>query len=68
MKVYFDRDTLIAAATPAAGIASIKNTASNIEGILLECPGEDEATCRITAYAMEKGMRSAIPCRVVEPG
>lgn len=68
MKVYFDRDTLIAAATPAAGIASIKNTASNIEGILLECPGEDEDTCRITAYDMEKGMRTAIPCRVEEPG
>ena len=57
MKVRFDRDTLIAAITPAAGIASIKNTASTIEGVLLECPGEEEGTCRVTAYDMEKGMR-----------
>lgn len=68
MKATFDRDTLIAAVTPAAGIASIKNTASAIEGVLLECPGETEDSCRITAYDMEKGMRTSIPCRVIEPG
>lgn len=68
MRVTFDRDTLIAAVTPAAGIASIKNTASTIEGVLLECPGEDEGTCRVTAYDMEKGMRTTIPCTIEEPG
>jgi len=68
MKVTFDRDTLIAAMTPAAGIASIKNTASTIEGVLLECPGEEENSCRITAYDMEKGMRTSIPCQIEEPG
>lgn len=68
MKVTFDRDTLISAITPAAGIASIKNTASSIEGVLLECPGEEEGTCRITAYDMEKGLRTAIPCEIEEPG
>jgi len=68
MKVSFDRDVLIAAITPAAGIASIKNTASNIEGVLLECPGEEDGTCRVTAYDMEKGMRTSIPCEIEEPG
>lgn len=68
MKVSFDRDVLIRAITPAAGIASIKNTASNIEGVLLECPGEIEGTCRVTAYDMEKGMRTAIPCEIEEGG
>ncbi|MBQ4043386.1 MAG: DNA polymerase III subunit beta [Clostridia bacterium] len=68
MKVRFDRDTLIAAITPAASIASIKNTASTIEGVLLECPGEEEGTCRVTAYDMEKGMRTSVPCTVEEPG
>ena len=67
MKVAFDRDTLIAAATPAAGIASIKNTSSSIEGILLECPGEVEDTCRITAYDMA-GLVTTIPCTVHEGG
>ncbi|MGM9652327.1 MAG: DNA polymerase III subunit beta [Eubacteriales bacterium] len=68
MNVTFDRDTLIAAVTPAAGIASIKNTASAIEGVLLECPGEEPGTCRITAYDMEKGMRTSIPCDIGEEG
>jgi len=68
MRVSFDRDTLIAAITPAAGVAAIKNTASNIEGVLLECPGETEGTCRITAYDMEKGMRTDISCKIDEPG
>ncbi len=68
MKVSFNRDVLISAITPAAGIASIKNTASNIEGVLLECPGEIEGTCRVTAYDMEKGMRTSIPCEIEEPG
>ncbi len=68
MKVTFDRDTLIEAMTPAAGVAAIRNTQSNIEGVLLECPGEEEDTCRITAYDMEKGLRTAIPCTITEPG
>ncbi len=68
MKVSFNRDILIRAITPAAGIASIKNTASNIEGVLLECPGELDGTCRVTAYDMEKGMRTSIPCEIEEPG
>jgi len=68
MRVTFDRDILISAITPAAGIAAIKNTASNIEGVLLECPGEAEGSCRVTAYDMEKGMRTSIPCRIDDPG
>lgn len=68
MKVTFDRDTLITAITPAAGVASIKNTASNIEGVLLECPGDEEGMCRVTAYDMEKGMRTSIPCEIESPG
>lgn len=68
MRVTFERDTLIAAVTPAAGIAAIKNTASTIEGVLLECPGEEDGTCRVTAYDMEKGMRTSIPCHIEEPG
>ncbi len=68
MKVTFDRDALIEALTPAAGVASIRNVQSTIEGILLECPGEEDGTCRITAYDMEKGLRCAIPCDITEPG
>ena len=68
MKVLFDRDTLISAVIPAAGIASIKNTASNIEGVLLVCPGEEKGGCRVTAYDMEKGMRTTIPCQIEEEG
>ena len=35
---------------------------------MLECPGEEDGTCRITAYDMEKGMRTAIPVTIDEPG
>lgn len=68
MKVQFDRDTLIGVITPAAAVAAIKNTAYNIEGIFLECPGEEDGTCRVTAYDMEKGMRTTIPAQIEEPG
>ncbi len=68
MKATFERSDLIASLTPAAAIASIKNTAFNIEGVLLECPGEEEGTCRVTAYDMEKGMRTSLPCEVEEEG
>ena len=68
MKVVFDRDVLIAALIPASAIAPTRNTVSSVEGLLFECPGEAAGTCRLSAYDMEKGMRTAIPARILEEG
>lgn len=60
MKVIFDRDKLLASLGPAAAIAPGKKTIASVEGILFECPGDMEGTCRLTAYDMEKGMRTNV--------
>ncbi len=68
MKAVFDRDTLIAALIPASAIAPTRNTVSSVEGLLFECPGETGDSCRLSAYDMEKGMRTSVPARIVEEG
>lgn len=68
MKVQFDRDTLLAALAPAASVAPPRNTVAAIEGILFECPGPTEGTCQITAYDMEKGLRTAVEATILKEG
>ena len=68
MKVIFNRDILLSALTPAAAVANTKNTMATVEGILFECPGEEEGTCRITSYDMEKGLRTTIEATIIEEG
>ena len=68
MKVIFDRDILLAALSPAASIAPSRNTVASIEGILFECPGDEAGECRITAYDMEKGLRTSVPAKIMSEG
>ena len=68
MKVIFDRDKLLTALGPAAAIAPGKKTIASVEGILFECPGEEPGTCRLTAYDMEKGMRTFIEAKSMSEG
>lgn len=68
MKAIFNRDILLSALSPAAAVAPSKNTLSTIEGILFECPGDEEGTCRITSYDMEKGLRTSIAAEIIEEG
>lgn len=77
MKVVFDKAKLIAALTPASGISQIKNTLSTSEGILFECPpdknfgefeGESENVCRISAFDLEKGLRTSVECKIYKEG
>ncbi len=68
MKVRFDRDTLLAVLTPAASVAPARNTIKAIEGVLLECPGPQEGTCQLTAYDMEKGLRTAVEATTLQEG
>lgn len=68
MKVQFDRDTLLTAIAPAASVAPARNTVAAIEGILFECPGPVQGTCQITAYDMEKGLRTSVEATVLQEG
>ncbi len=77
MKVIFDKSELLAALIPAAGISQVKNTLTTIEGLLFECPpdpkmgdfdGERDNMCRISAFDLEKGLRTSLPCRIFEEG
>lgn len=71
MIVYFNKDELVSAVTPAMGAVSNKNTITSIEGILLECrngEGDEPDVCVLSAYDMEKGMRTNVNVRIDEPG
>lgn len=66
MKVIFNRNELISAITPAMGVVSSKNTLAAIEGILITTTGNDG--CILSAFDLEKGMRTTVPAKVLEPG
>lgn len=68
MKVIFDRDKLLASLGPAAAIAPGRKTIASVEGILFECPGDEPGTCRLTAYDMEKGMRTCVETKSMTDG
>ena len=68
MKVIFDRDKLLTALAPAAAIAPGKKTIASVEGILFECPGDEPGTVRLTAYDMEKGMRTFVEAKSMTDG
>ena len=77
MKVTFDKQKLLSALIPAAGISQTKNTLVSVDGLLFECPPnkkygdydlDNPNLCRISAFDLEKGLRSTIECNVYEEG
>ena len=77
MKAVFDKSALLAAITPAVSVAQTRNTMAAVDGILFECPpspkfgefdGDSANTCRISAFDLEKGLRTAVDCRIEEEG
>ncbi len=77
MKATFDKQKLLAALTPAASISQTKNTLVSVDGLLFECPpdprfgsndSENENVCRISAFDLEKGLRTSVECEVEEKG
>lgn len=77
MKATFDKQKLLAALTPAAAISQTKNTLVSVDGLLFECPPDpkfgdiDDSNpdlCRISAFDLEKGLRTTVECRVEEKG
>jgi len=77
MKVTFRKKELMAALVPAAGISQTKNTYAFCDGLLFECPPDkrfgdydtgNPDLCRISAFDLEKGLRTTIGCTVHEKG
>lgn len=77
MKATFSKRKLMAALTPAAGISQTKNTYASCDGLLFECPPDKRFGnydpdspdhCRISAFDLEKGLRTTIECIVHEKG
>lgn len=68
MKVIFEKEKLIAALIPAAAIAPNRNTNYILECVLLDCDNDEENICTVTAYDMEKGLRTTVECEIIEKG
>ena len=77
MKVTFDKQKLLAAIIPAAGISQTKNTLTSVDGLLFECPPnpkfgdydtDNPELCRISAFDLEKGLRTSVECKIYEKG
>ena len=68
MKVIFEKEKLLAALIPAAALAPNRNTNYILECVLLDCDIDEDNACRITAYDMEKGLRTDIECEILEKG
>lgn len=55
MKVIFDRDELLSALIPASGVVPGRNTSANVDGILFECPGDENRHMQPERIRSRKG-------------
>ena len=68
MKLVFEKEALLSALIPAAAIAPNRNTNYILECVLFEYPSDVDGKCRITAYDMEKGLRTYVDCETKDEG
>ncbi len=66
MKVRFNKDTLLMCINRSLGCVSADKTYGAIEGILLTAIAPDQ--CKISAYDLEKGIKTTIDADVEEEG
>ena len=66
MKIKVMKNELLNKAVPASGFASSKNTIASTEGILFKTISDKE--CELTAYDLEKGMKTVVTCVVEQAG
>ena len=65
MKIIAEKSALLEALVPAAPFASNKNTIAATEGILFKTA---EGSCQLSAYDLEKGIKTEIDCEVEQSG
>ena len=68
MKVKFDRDVLLSALIPAAGLVPGRNMSTGSDGVLFECSTEDQSVCTLCVFDFEKGMKTQVDATVYEGG
>ena len=66
MKIIFNRQTISDAVTPLMCAVSGKSTLSAVEGILIDA--NEDGTCVMTTFDLEKGMRITVEGQVEEAG
>lgn len=66
MKIIFNRQGISDAVAPLMCAVSGKSTLSAVEGILIEA--QENGTCVMTTFDLEKGMRITTEAQVEEPG
>ncbi len=66
MKLTATKTELLSAILPSSGFASGKNTIAATEGILFRTMGNN--ACELSAYDLEKGMKTTLSCVVSEEG
>ncbi|MBQ7335312.1 MAG: DNA polymerase III subunit beta [Clostridia bacterium] len=66
MKIIFNRHSIGEAVAPLMCAISGKSTLSAVEGILMEA--NEDGTCVMTTFDLEKGMRITVEAQVEEPG
>lgn len=62
MKIVFEKEKLLAALVPASSISPTRNTNYILECVLFNYPSDEPGKCRLTAYDMEKGLRTFVEC------
>ena len=66
MKITFKRQEINNKLAPLMSVVSGKSTLTAVEGILIEA--NEENSCTLTAFDLEKGMKVSVDCEVIEKG
>ena len=66
MKITFNRQEINNKLAPLMSVVSGKSTLTAVEGILIEA--NEENSCTLTAFDLEKGMKVSVDCDVIEKG
>ncbi|MBQ9779544.1 MAG: DNA polymerase III subunit beta [Clostridia bacterium] len=66
MKITFEKEVICSAVVPLLSGVSTKNTIPAAEGILIEA--NEDGSCVLTTYDLEKGARVTIAAEVIEAG
>ncbi|MCI8387891.1 MAG: DNA polymerase III subunit beta [Clostridiales bacterium] len=65
MKINFNQSSLVEAISTALPCVSGKSTIASVEGVLIDCTGENAV---IVAYDLEKGIRIEFDAEIIEAG
>lgn len=68
MKVVFKREELLNALIPCSGVVPGRANSNGLDGVLMECPGVEPGTCRLSVYDLDRGLRTSIDAKIMTEG